>query len=99
MIEHIHPYVDHYTQNAKGDLIAVCVGPLQYEILIHSDGWGYFPVQGSGAKVKCRIPESVGHTQYLLTQDERDAFVAQYFPATREYELEQKNDSLTSAVI
>lgn len=102
MIEHVHPMVDHWITKGwgnKAEYIPVCVSPPQYEILIHSEGWGDFPVQGSGNKVRCAIPESKGKSQYLLTQAERDAFVAQYFPATWEYEEEQRNNALTAAII
>jgi len=96
-IEHAHPQGVSWCTGPDGQYARHCDRPTQYEVLIYSEGWGLFPVQGSGNKTSCEIPESKGHVCQLLTQTERDAFFAQYFPATREFELERADLSLCAS--
>lgn len=71
----------------------------EYEILISTDQWGYYPVMGSGRVIAAEIPESQKRRVSLLTQRERDEFLKTYFPYTWEYEEEQRNNSLSSATL
>lgn len=80
--------------------VRICSGEsAEYEIVIYQEGWGYIPVNGSGAKVRSEIPETKGKPIHCLTQFERDEFMRQYFPTTWEYEVEQMVKSMNSAAI
>jgi hypothetical protein len=98
-IEHRHPKVHSWGNNRAGEYVMHCIEPPQYEIVIYCEGWGHLPVNGSGNKVRSEIPETKGKPIYCLNQAERDAFMAQYFTYTWEYEEEQRNASLTSASV
>ena len=99
-IEHYHPKVYSWGTNPRtGQYEKLCLEPPQYEIVIYQEGWGHIPVMGSGNIIKSAIPETKDKRIHCLTQEERDAFMAQYFPYTWEYEEEQRNESLSAAAI
>ena len=83
----------------SGEYEKLCLEAPEYEIVIYQEGWGHIPVNGSGSKIKSAIPETKDKPIHCLTQEERDAFLRQYFPYTWEYEQEKIDESLTAACI